>query len=167
MEQTMQKPTRRLFLDLDGVLGDFDAHFLSLFKHESKGTPDEVLWAKINSSPSFFYDLPLCYGALDWFDSLWLYQPIILTACPRSNYHNVARQKKAWVKDRLGYDGLVLPVMGGANKGMFLQNEGDILVDDMERNCKAWEAEGGVAILHTSTMSSDWKLKLYFDDMGK
>jgi 5'-nucleotidase len=156
----MQKITRRLFLDLDGVLANFDSHFLDEFGMTSGSTPDDRLWAYINAHGSFFYDLPVYDGTREFMDKLIFmgHWPIILTACPKSNYHHVARQKKAWVRDKLGYLGMVLPVMGGANKGMFLQDKGDFLIDDMERNCKAWEAEGGRAILHTDLSDSYKKL---------
>lgn len=48
----------------------------------------------------------------------------------------------------LGADTVVLPVMGGSNKPLFMHQAGDILIDDFRRNTEAWAAAGGRAILH-------------------
>jgi hypothetical protein len=72
----------------------------------------------------------------------------ILTAAPDNDKHfEIARHKKAWVKQHLG-DVMVLPSYGSARKAAFIQNPGDILIDDWKKNIEAWEAEGGVGIKH-------------------
>lgn len=88
---------RRLYLDLDGVMADFDAHFRNLFGLDNRSMADDAMWARINSHPTFFFDMPPCAGALEFFAEIGRYSPIILTACPKSNYENAARQKRAWV----------------------------------------------------------------------
>jgi hypothetical protein len=140
---------RRIYLDLDGVMADFDAHFPALFGISHKSMLDDDMWATINSHPSYFLDMPPCAGALDFFETIRGQQPIILTACPRTNYANSAKQKRQWVRNHLGSDIHVLPVMGGSNKPLFMHAAGDILIDDFERNTKVWEKAGGLAILHT------------------
>ena len=153
----------RIFVDLDGVMADFDAHFPALFGVNHKDLLDDEMWKHINNHPSYFRDMPLCDGAVDFWD--WLVNltmacslepPIILTACSKTNYGGVARQKKEWVRENpiLGYyEGveypMVLPVLGGRNKCLFLQEPGDILIDDWDHNTIPWIAEGGRAILHT------------------
>jgi len=139
----------RIYLDLDGVMADFDAHFPALFGVNHKDLLDDEMWSKINSHPSYFRDMPLCAGAKDFYLS-WLYQDIefnILTACSKSNYANVATQKRAWVREHLGW-ATVLPVLGGRNKWLFMNAPGDILIDDWEKNTIPWVENGGRAILH-------------------
>ena len=139
---------RRLYLDLDGVFADFDAAFPAVFGLDHRTMADDAMWERINAHPSFFADLPMCSGA----DVMWWafehLQPTILTACPRTNYAHVARQKRAWVQRYFGADVTVLPVLGGHNKPLFMHAPGDVLVDDFEKNCTAWAKEGGVAVLH-------------------
>lgn len=137
-----------LYLDLDGVLADFDGAFPEVFGLNHREMADDEMWAKINAHESFFRDLPPCPGALDFFREVEHLQPTILTACPKANYAHVAVQKREWVRHHLSRTCLVLPVMGGANKPLFMHQRGDILVDDYGRNTAAWEAAGGVAILH-------------------
>ncbi|WP_260477050.1 hypothetical protein [Stenotrophomonas sp. 278] len=77
---------------------------------------------------------------------------MILTACPKSNYTVAAQQKRAWVREHLSATCLVLPVLGGVNKPLFMHQAGDVLIDDWSKNCVAWTAAGGVAIQH----KGDW-----------
>lgn len=137
-----------LYLDLDGVMADFDAHFPATFGIDHRDMADDDMWATINSHPSYFRDMPLCAGAKAFYDRIAWMNPIILTACPRSNYQHVARQKREWVREHLSSNCVVLPVMGGSNKPLFMHAAGDVLIDDFERNIKAWVAEGGTGIRH-------------------
>jgi len=143
-------PDTRVYLDLDGVMADFDAHYPAEFGQDHKSMADDDMWAKINAHPSYFEDMPLCPGAADFFAEIRHLKPIILTACPRTNYAHVAGQKRRWVYKHLGAELTVLPVMGGHNKHLFMHAPGDILIDDYAKNCAPWEASGGVAILHKS-----------------
>jgi len=109
---------------------------------------DDDMWLKINGHPSFFRDLPPMEGALEFFRSIEHLNPIILTACPKSNYAHVAAQKVEWVRAHLSAHVTVLPVLGGSSKPLFMHAKGDILIDDYRRNTEAWAAAGGHAILH-------------------
>lgn len=141
--------TRRLYLDLDGVMADFDAHFPAEFGLDHKSMADDAMWDQITSHATFFRSMPPCPGALEFFAEVRHLDPIILTACPRSNYANVARQKRAWVGEHLSGDLMVLPVMGGRNKPLFMHAAGDVLIDDWSKNTEAWAAEGGLSITHS------------------
>lgn len=149
-----------IYVDLDGVLADFDAHFPEVFGLSHQGMADDAMWATINAHPSYFLDMPACPGAIEFFRGLETrnLRPIILTACPRTNYKNAALQKRQWVRQHLGKHVTVLPVMGGRNKGLFMHAEGDILIDDFITNVDAWRNLNGVGILHTY---SAWDLTYY------
>ena len=139
----------RVYLDLDGVMADFDQHFKDTFGVFPQALSDKVLWQKIGSYDTFFFDLPLMPGAIELFEFLTdSFDVTILTACPKSNYYKTALQKKAWVREHLCDKVAVLPVMGGKNKALFMHEEGDLLIDDMEKNCAPWQDLGGKAIVH-------------------
>lgn len=146
--------SKRIYLDLDGVMADFDANFPAVFGLDHRSMADDDMWAKINSHPSFFRDMPHCPGSLEFYADIEHLNPIILTACPKSNYAHAATQKRAWVREHLGPNITVLPVMGGRNKPLFMHAPGDVLIDDFERNCDAWTEAGGVAILHRDFRST-------------
>ena len=141
-----------LYVDLDGVMADFDGAFPAVFGLDHRSLADEEMWGHINSHASFFRDLPPMLGAIDFFRSIEHLEPVILTACPKSNYAHVARQKRAWVRAHLSQTCLVLPVLGGRHKPLFMHQTGDILIDDWGKNCVAWTEAGGVAIKH----EGDW-----------
>lgn len=145
-------PGTTLYVDLDGVMADFDGAFPSVFGLDHRSLADEEMWGHINSHVSFFRDLPPMAGAIDFFRSIEHLNPVILTACPKSNYAHVAAQKRAWVREHLSQTCLVLPVMGGRHKPLFMHQPGDILIDDWGKNCEAWTEAGGVAIKH----EGDW-----------
>lgn len=142
------EPSRTLYIDLDGVMADFDGAFPQVFGLDHRSLADDEMWGHINGHPSFFRDLPPMFGALEFFRSVEHLNPVILTACPKSNYPHVAAQKRAWVREHLSQTSLVLPVLGGRHKPLFMHQAGDILVDDFGKNCIAWSAAGGVAIKH-------------------
>ena len=149
-----------IFLDLDGVLADFDEGFRRLSgvtPTEFKETrSDGAMWKLINATKrdTFFRGLPLFDLGRKFFESVrdfanyqgWGLE--ILTACPKSNYTSVALQKKAWVAEHLCPELRVLCVPGGRNKFLFLNKKGDILIDDHLRNLVPWKEEGGEAIHH-------------------
>lgn len=146
-----QEPT--VFLDLDGVMADFDGRFPEQFGVDHReGMTKKRMWQYINSVPDFFTNLPPMPGALHFFNRIEGLNPIILTACPSSNYAEVARQKRAWVRKHLGPNTRVLPVNGSESKPLFMHAAGDILIDDWRKNTEAWDAAGGRAILHRG----DW-----------
>lgn len=149
--------SRKLFLDLDGVMADFDAHFPAVFGLDHRGLADDAMWERINAHPSYFLDMPPCDGALKFFRAIQDLDPIILTSCPRTNYQHVARQKRQWVRKHLSGEIMVLPIIGGHNKPLFMHWGGDILIDDFEKNIDPWVKAGGIGILHrdfTTTMDA-------------
>jgi len=149
---------RIIFLDLDGVFADFDKAFREWFGVDHKTMDDDKMWKIIHNHPTFFLDLPLTEGGLDFFEKIKHFEPIILTACNKDNYAPMARQKRQWVRNQLHSDIMVLPVLGGKNKALFMHSPGDILIDDFSRNTKAWEDEGGISILHKNFPDTEKKL---------
>lgn len=143
----MENDNKRLFVDLDGVLADFEGYYTTLFGEGCRDRDDSYMWKRIASQKEFFFELPPITGALEFFSIISICNPIILTACPSSNYESVADQKHRWVRKWLGPEPMVLPVVGGKNKCRFLQNPGDILIDDHKKNLEPWTAIGGTSIL--------------------
>lgn len=150
----------KTYLDLDGVMADFDSYFMKLFKLNHKIMLDTEMWNHIKNYGTFFEELPIFEEALQFFQQIKDLNPIILTACPKTNYFEAATQKRKWVYKHLSPDTMVIPMLGGANKALFMHSPGDILIDDFKKNCVAWEALGGIAIYHenfTETKKQLWK----------
>jgi hypothetical protein len=60
----------KLYLDLDGVMADFDTFFTSEFGIESNKLDDPVMWKWINGHGNFFRNLPLCESAVEFFEKV-------------------------------------------------------------------------------------------------
>lgn len=153
----------RLYIDLDGVMADFDKYFLQQFGIESNKLDDPTLWKWINGHGNFFLNLPLCEGAIDFFKSVAHLNPTILTACPKSNYTIAAVQKRQWVYKHLNNDITVIPMMGGKNKCLFMHSPGDVLIDDFEKNCIPWREHGGIAIHHKNFSDTSKQINSIFN----
>lgn len=146
---------RGLFVDLDGVLADFDEHYFRNFgtRLDRNGDEPTDLWANIRTRPRWFADLPLMPEAVALWDSLRPYQPTVLTglsaekAPPGSD-----AQKREWVARYFGAD---VPVIICRSRHKCRHGKaGDILIDDWKKYQHLWEQMGGVFILHTSVAST-------------
>ena len=150
---------RRLYLDLDGVMADFDTHFFNEFGIYQERMSEDRKWDLIKNCNSWFLNIPLMKGAAEFFKyAVRNFEVIILTSCPKTMYEVAALEKRDWVYKHLG-DVVVLPVWGGTNKRLFMHARGDILVDDKEVNCMAWEEFGGRAIVHKDFTDTIYRLE--------
>ena len=147
---------RRLFLDLDGVLADFDAHYEKTFGEKtdrSKPTPKNF-WKNIANNGSFFRDLPMMPDALAlWEGAKKLHpNPIILTGLTHVASETTERHKREWVATHISPLARVI-VCPSKDKRLH-GKPGDILVDDWTKYRALWEEMGGVFVLHTSAEES-------------
>lgn len=154
---------RRIFVDLDGVMSDFDGFFLQEFGVETKDVTKKEMWRLIHEYDRFFLKMPVMAGAYQLYEALPYDTEIaILTSAGTSNYAAVAEQKKAWVKEYIDKDMLVICVKDGLDKASMVQNKGDILIDDWRLNCEAWEAAGGVAVKYENAAQAINDLRALF-----
>jgi hypothetical protein len=146
----------QLFVDLDGVLCDFIGGFKKKFGVSFFDVKEEDAWKMVKAQPNLWLELDPFPGAIEFFNDLYIryrYPPMILTAVPKSSFIESSKNKKAWVRKYLG-DIIVVPCIGGYNKAAYIQNLGDILIDDMyEKNLVPWNAHGGVGIHHVEGSS--------------
>lgn len=145
---------RRIFIDMDGVLADFDGSFLSTFgKTCEECESKNEMWRLIHGHDEFFYNLPKMAGVKELLYAVRLAKFegqiqdwAVLTSAGSSDFMHVAQQKRRWIHGNVGHDIMVITVKDGLDKAAFVQHKGDILIDDWRKNCEAWEANGGVAI---------------------
>jgi 5'(3')-deoxyribonucleotidase len=145
-----------LYLDLDGVLADFDKAAGAamgtdnIYKYEFVWGTGKF-WDKINDDPDFFRNLEVMPDCWDLLGTVSHLDPAILTAIPSTNGDEVARQKKEWVEENLGGFNVITCLT--KDKPNFCQ-PGDILIDDRAVNRGAWIAKGGTYIIHTTAARS-------------
>lgn len=144
----------KLFVDLDGVLADFDQHHENLFGRRPDG--HDADWEKITKHGFFYATMPLMKDARELWDYLKRYEPIILTGVPSSDGDRCADQKRAWGLVHLGAANMI--TCASKDKATFCV-PGDILIDDRIKYKHLWEGAGGIWITHTSASDTIKQLK--------
>jgi hypothetical protein len=134
----------KLYLDLDGVLADFDAGVVALTGKRPGAQSARAMWRQIARAPAFFATLAFTRDG----EELWAFcrplRPTILTGLPMGGW--AAPQKRRWVAAKLGAD---VPVITGMARDKPLHSgPGRVLVDDRPGPREGWERRGGVFILH-------------------
>lgn len=137
----------QLFVDMDGVLADFDRHHEAVFGTRSDKLADNVDWAAVRGIKDFYLNIP----PMDDMPILWTrierYRPIVLTGVPRA-VEEAADNKRAWVRCHLG-DHVEVRCCRSRDKSLHAA-AGDILIDDWEKYRDLWIARGGIWITHRS-----------------
>ena len=148
-----------IFLDLDGVLADFDSHYETHFGVRPKRwpEPDTTKWKLVNSVPDFYRTIPLMTGARDLFryvDEAG-YGVAILTGVP-SSVDAADNQKHEWAAEHFPH---VQVICCPAREKWEHGRPGDFLIDDYLKYRLDWIGMGGVFIHHTDVPSTIAKLR--------
>jgi len=141
----------RIFVDMDGVLADFDSGYAKAFGKFGGKDADDVDWSKVRAISGFYSSLP----PMPDFDVLWKaivpYQPTILTGVP-SEVPEAAENKREWATK---YVGPHVDIITCKSREKCLHGKpGDILIDDWEKYKHLWISMGGVWITHVSATES-------------
>lgn len=141
----------QVFVDLDGVLGDFDGHYEKLYgvrPNQDTYEPKD-LWDNIRKHGSFYQTQPLMHDARELWEGVKKFHPdpVILTGIPHS-IPNAAQQKKIWVRQHFG-SGVEVICCLSKDKALY-GKPGDILIDDRLKYAHFWTDMGGIFIQHTT-----------------
>lgn len=143
----------RIFVDIDGVLGDFREHTISLGGQSPSSLGDEKLWALVDQDKvKFWSEMPVRAGAHELFDTVRPHDPIVLSGCPFDAVDQTrtcriaSHEKKAWIHKHFGIVSVV--TCFSRDKFRYMSAPGDILIDDWKPNIDRWENAGGVGILY-------------------
>lgn len=149
-----------LYLDMDGVVADFDAYAHTVLGHKSDdGRWHKDKWARLRDNPRMYRDLPETPEAtrlVDFcrsFADRHGYDLLFLTAVPKNNdIHWAFYDKVIWAQTRYPD----IPVMFGpySHDKQVHCTPGDILIDDRTSNIEQWIAAGGIGILHRDIRST-------------
>lgn len=148
-----------LYFDSDGVFADFDTNFFNRFGLWPREVKDDAkLWVMINQTgEAFWREMPLMQGALELWERFKHHSPTVLTGCPKSNYEMAAQLKGVWWLEKFTHEKIITCL--SRDKALHMANKGDVLVDDMSKNIKRWEAAGGVGVLHRDNATTIAKLE--------
>lgn len=142
-----------LFLDLDGVLADFDAGARKLFGMSSQAFEEKhgkrEFWRRIANADDFYGTLPLMPDAMLLFEAVRHLEPTILTGLPLGNW--AAPQKVKWAAEH--FPGTKIITTMARDKYRHMTGM-DVLVDDRANHRSKWEDAGGTFIHHKSARDS-------------
>jgi hypothetical protein len=153
---------KKIYLDMDGVLADFVKGVESEdFLNSSMKTDDDYYNKKIFfSDKRLFRFLPPTKGMKDLvaFIKSTKIPWEILTCVGEGNRQLIIYYKKKWVEDYVDPYVVVNTTLRGTDKSIFARKN-SLLIDDKEKNIKAWCKAGGVGIIHTDVKSTIEYLK--------
>lgn len=151
----MNETSYQLFLDLDGVLVDFDRGVQEITGKLPSDMQPKDMWPRLAKTPGFYEHLSWTDdGKLLW-EFAYPYSPIILTGLPMGKW--AEPQKRAWCTRELGEKVEVITCMSrqkAEQARMRSPKDTPVLVDDREKLAQAWEDMGGIFILHRSATES-------------
>jgi hypothetical protein len=143
-------PRRKLFLDLDGVLADFDRGVEAVTGRRPDQLSTRTMWRALAAEPDFFGTLEMMRDALDLWHFCKPFEPVILTGLPFG--HWAPAQKRRWVRRMLGEEVPVITCLS-RDKHRYAA-PGAVLVDDRPSLREPWERAGGIFVLHKSAAQS-------------
>lgn len=153
----------RIYVDIDGVLADFEKKMGELMgepysqkRYWTDPTYKKQMWKNVadyqKQGGKLWSDLDIMHDA----DQLWKYiekyNPEILSASGHDK-HGAAPQKQRWIKQHFGPHVRVNIVHSAVDKQRHA-GPNHILIDDQEKALEPWRAAGGIGILHTSAANT-------------
>lgn len=153
--------TIKIYVDLDGVLVDFQKMAFEIAGIRMTDDTEKHLrrdfWKSVDrhvaAGKPFFSAMDPLHDAFVLWDYIKDRSPEILSAT--GHVRGAAAEKRSWVRKHLG-DTVANSahfVRDGADKAKFA-TPNSILIDDRAKVLAPWEAAGGIAILHTSAIST-------------
>lgn len=146
----------KIFVDMDGVLADFDAGYEAQFGFRPCKKADNVDWSAVRAIEGFYQTLPPMPDMMELWNHVARYRPTVLTGVP-SSVREAPANKIAWVRKHLGAD-VEVRCCRSSEKCLHAQ-PGDILIDDWDKYRHLWIAAGGRWVLHRSAAESIQELK--------
>jgi hypothetical protein len=137
----------QLFVDMDGVLADFDAHHEAVLGVRSDKLTDNVDWGRVRAVKDFYLGIPPMADMELLWERIERHRPIVLTGVP-GEVAEAPDNKRAWVVRHLG-DHVEVRCCRSKEKCLHASH-GDVLIDDWEKYKSLWVGAGGVWITHRS-----------------
>jgi len=135
----------KLFVDMDGVLADFDAHHQAVFGFPADKVADNVDWEAVRQAEDFYLNIP----PMPDMEKLWRFiaplNPIVLTGVP-GKVPEAPANKRGWVAKHIG--GHVEVRCCRSREKYLHARPGDVLIDDWEKYRHLWLGAGGYWITH-------------------
>jgi len=141
----------QLFVDMDGVLADFDAHHEAVLGVRSDKRLDNVDWERVRDIKDFYLSIPPMPDMKELWQRVERHRPIVLTGVPRL-VPEAAGNKRAWAALHLGEHVEVRCCL--SNEKCLHASPGDVLIDDWVKYRQLWLDRGGRWITHRGAVET-------------
>ncbi len=148
----------QIYVDMDGVLADFDAHYLRIFGY-TPTRPGGTDWKAVRAHEGFYATMPPMPDLDVLWSRLYPHNPIILTGVPAS-IPEAEGNKLEWIVRNLPSMPEVICCQAKDKANHCLP--GDLLIDDYEKHRLVWLDACGIWITHTSARNTCARL----DELG-
>ena len=160
----MHKITK-IYLDMDGVIADFNKRYKELYKIEPKEadtykTFDKFFTMFIAERQFAKLDLmPDAMELINYLRSLKIPTEILSSTSSEKRDAEIREQKIEWLKNH----NIQFPVnlVPGKRFKRDFSNSNSLLIDDTSQNIDQWRVEDGIGILHTDAITTIGILKMY------
>jgi 5'(3')-deoxyribonucleotidase len=186
-----EEQTYQIYCDMDGVLVDFVAGVVDYINEKlQSGTAEELaaeigrdyitredidgntnkaarayMYEELENHADFWRDLPWMEGGKELWDFIVPYNPHILTT-PMGYGSEIGKQE--WIDKNLNPPPPHKVFMSQDKYRWAVTNgKPNILIDDFKKNTIPWEEKGGIAILHTDTSETIYKLEELLNETTK
>ncbi|MBM6991239.1 MAG: hypothetical protein I3I98_07610 [Mobilibacterium timonense] len=150
----------KIYFDMDSVLADFKRGVSELCgivpPEQCPGSKaeDDRMWEAIRDCNHFYDRLEFMPGAEEMLREIYSRYPgrcQILTGVPKPHrgIEGAGEDKTSWVRRKLSQD-IPVNIVLREEKKNFVTGPGCVLIDDLEKNIREWEACGGTGILYVS-----------------
>jgi hypothetical protein len=156
--QPSEARARQIFVDMDGVLSDFDTGYDKWIRPRSpcEKRNHAADWAAVRRVPNFFFNLPPMSDMQQVWAYIARYRPVVLTGFP-SAVPEAPGQKRAWASRYLSPQ--IEVCCCRAEDKCHYASLGDILIDDYERYRDRWIDKGGLWVTHRSAAETIYELR--------
>ncbi|MCQ2505573.1 MAG: hypothetical protein MJ113_00135 [Lachnospiraceae bacterium] len=160
---------KKIYLDMDGVLADFDKGVQDLLGlprvDQGKRTEEEnrKLHQSMREYDHFYDHLELLPHAKEMFNYIYgrfgkRCEVLSGIPVPKKGIATAKDDKIAWMRRNLSED-IKMNIVLRSEKVNYCEGRDCILIDDFSKNIEEWEAAGGTGILFTSWEDTKEKLE--------
>jgi 5'(3')-deoxyribonucleotidase len=164
----MSKRMKKIYVDMDGVLANFEKKWVELHgfdpemthKHKKERKEQFKQFVK-NHEFAVLEPMPDMETLVNYLnDKLGnIPKEILSSTAHEDTYEPISQQKKVWLrKYKIDWKDNYVP--GKKHKYKFAE-PGYVLIDDDKQNIEDWNKAGGIGILHKDALTTIALLKLY------
>lgn len=155
----------KIYLDMDGVIADFDKRYQELFNATTKESERDKKWAQFFAK--FIQDrhfatldlMPEAIELMDYLKSTGIPITILSSTSSERRDDAIRPQKMEWLKKhKIDFPVILVP---GAHLKKEYASPDSILIDDTSKNIDDWRREGGIGILYEDLLHTRIIMSMY------